>query len=335
MTGPFELPTRKFGAAWEGFWNAKGSSFNLGLFRILFAITLFLEVDISYNKNSFALEGGFHFPYVGFIQPVSEQAYEVIHQLQYPLILLLGLGLFTRLSIGTLFLLQGYIFFADRLNFRNHPYFFLLILFLLLFSPSDDALSLRSILRGWRERRPWIPLLLGTQKPLTFQRLIQIQVCIVYLWAALHKLNGGYLSGLVLNYYIRADFLTGFAGNILKAIFPDAFLIGIFHFFVNPATLMSLSFLSLIVEVALPFALWFPKTRPIALLVGFAFHLGLYFTLEISTFTLALIASYLLFFDPETLVARLRRLLRETGVLANEKGYWNLFSRIRRDRSDS
>ena len=309
MTWPFELPTRKFGAAWVDFWNATGSSFNLGLFRIFFAVCLFFEVDISYRKNSFAVEGGFHFPYVEFIQPVSDQLYGVIHQLQYPLILLLGLGLFTRLSVGTLFLLQGYIFFADRLNFRNHPYFFLLILFLLIFSHSDDALSLRSILRGWRERRPWIPQLLGSQKPLTIQRLIQIQVCIVYLWAAMHKLNGSYLSGLVLNYYIRADFLTGFAGKILQAIFPEAFLIWIFNFFVNPATLMSLSFLSLVVEIVLPFALWFRKTRPIALFVGIVFHIGLYFTLEISTFTLAMIASYLLFLDPETLVCRLRPIL--------------------------
>ena len=52
----------------------------------------------------------------------------MIHIAEIPLIILMGLGLFTRGAIGGLLVLQSYIFFADQLNFRNHPYFFLLVL---------------------------------------------------------------------------------------------------------------------------------------------------------------------------------------------------------------
>ena len=103
-------------AAWERFFYTKGSTAALGVFRILFAYCLFDEVNTTRAKSQFAIEGGFHLPYVPFIQPVPEQWYGWIHDLQYPLIVLLGLGAFTRASCGALLFLQGWIFFADSFN---------------------------------------------------------------------------------------------------------------------------------------------------------------------------------------------------------------------------
>jgi len=313
MTGLSESPMLKLGAAWEAFWYSKGCSFNLGLFRILFATCLFLEVSTTFHKSRFAIEGGFHLPYVGFILPVTEQTYGWIHNLQYPFILLLAAGLFTRFSISTLLLLQGYVFFADRMNFRNHPYFFLLVLFLLLFPPADDALSLKSILRALKNRRPVIASLLGSQQPLTFQRLIQVQVCIVYLYASFHKLNTGFLSGLVLEYYLRKEFVWGRAGQILEGVFSESVLFSLLNFLYSGQTFKVLSALSVILELGLPLTLWFRKTRPFALLLGIGFHLGLFLAMDVLTFTLAMIAAYLLFLEPETLVSRLRRILLRDG----------------------
>ncbi len=306
MTGLSESPMRRLGAAWEAFWYSKGCSFNLGLFRILFATCLFLEVSTTFHKSRFAIKGGFHLPYLAFIQPITEETFGWIHDLQYPFILLLGLGLFTRVSISTLLLLQGYVFFADRLNFRNHPYFFLLVLFLLLFSPADDALSLKSILRALKNRRPVITSLLGSQQPLTFQRLIQVQVCIVYLYAAFHKLNAGYLSGLVLEHYLRREFMWGSAGQVLEAVFSESAVFSLMNFLYSGQTFKALSVLSVIPEFVLPLTLWFRKTRPIALLLGIGFHIGLIFAMDVQTFSLSIIATYLFFLDPETLTRRLR-----------------------------
>jgi len=313
MTEHLESIARKLSSAWETFWYAKGNTFSLGLFRILFAICLYLEVSTTAWWSVFAIEGGFHLPYVGFIPPVTAETFGWMLNLQFPFILLLAMGLFTRLSCSALFLLQGYIFFADQMNFRNHPYLFLLFLFLLLFSPADDALSLKSILRALKNRRPVIASLLGTQQPLTFQRLIQVQVCIVYLYAAFHKLNTGYLSGMVLEYYMKDEFLRGRAGKILEAVLSESTLFSLMDFLHNGQTFMAISLLSLILEFGLPLALWFRKTRPFALILGIGFHIGLYLAMEVLNFSLAMIAAYLLFLEPETLVSRLRPILLRDG----------------------
>ena len=81
MTGPLESLDRKLGSAGEAFWYSNGSTLNLGLFRILFATCLFREVGTTLEMSTFALEGGFHLPYVGFIQPVTAETYEWIHGL--------------------------------------------------------------------------------------------------------------------------------------------------------------------------------------------------------------------------------------------------------------
>ena len=312
MTERFESTTRKLGAAWETFWYSQGGTFNLGLFRILFAYCLYREAGNTHKDSKFAIEDGFYLPYVRFIQPVTEQTFGLIHDLYLPLILLLALGLFSRFSGTVLLLLQGYLFFADRLNFRNHPYFFLLVLLIMLFSPADDALSIKSIFRALKNRQPITASLLGSQQPLTSQRLIQVQVCIVYLWAASHKLNMGYLSGVVLNHFLGSSIVAGRAWRILGMPLPEHFLLTSIEFLFRPKILMVLSVLTVLVEIVLPFTLWFRKTRPLAILLGIGFHLFIGMSMGILTFSIAMIATYLLFLDPETLVARLRSIrLRE------------------------
>jgi len=309
MTGHLESTARKLSSAWETFWYSKGSTFNLGLFRILFAISLYVEVSTTTWYSVFAIEGGFHLPYVWFIQPVTRETFGWLLNLQFPFILLLALGLLTRLSCSALLLLQGYVFFADQMNFRNHPYFFLLVLFVLLFSPADDALSLKSILRALKNRRPVIASLLGSQQPLTFQRLIQVQVCIVYLYSAFQKLNFGFLGGTVLEVYMKNEFLRGRVGKILPAVLSENTLFTLMDFLYSGQTFMVISLISVILEFGLPLALWFRKTRPFALILGIGFHIGLLVAMDVVTFSLAMIATYLLFLEPQTLVSRLRPIL--------------------------
>jgi len=309
MTEHPRSTVRNLSSVWETFWCSEGNTFNLGLFRILFAISLYLEVSVTAWWSVFAIEGGFHLPYVSFIQPVARETFKWMLILQIPLILLLAMGLLTRLSGSALLLLQGYIFFADQMNFRNHPYFFLLLLFLLLFSPADDALSLKSIFRALKNRQPVITSLLGSQQPLTFQRLIQVQVTILYLYAAFHKLNIGFLNGSVLEFYMNQEFQKGLAGEILGSILSEPALTSLMHFLRNGPTFMVISLISVILEFGIPLALWFRKTRPYALILGIGFHIGLYLAMEVLEFSLVFIASYLLFLEPETLVSRLRPIL--------------------------
>ena len=135
-------------AWWDRFWYAEGSTLALGVFRIGFAGCLLLEIRTTVGRSTYAMVEGFHLPYWSAIPLVSPETYDLIHLLQVPCAVLLGLGLLHRSACIALLSLQGWIFFADQLNFRNHPYFFLLVLFLLLLSPADDAVSLRALWRA-------------------------------------------------------------------------------------------------------------------------------------------------------------------------------------------
>ncbi len=54
---------------------------------------------------------------------------------------------------------------------------------------------------------------------------------------------------------------------------------------------------------------WFRKTRPFALVLGIGFYIILYLAMDILSFSLAMIGTYLLFVGPETLVSCVRSIL--------------------------
>ena len=199
----------RLGSRWNTFWHAEASPLALGLFSIAFACCLYEEVATTRGKSVFAVSGGgFHLPYIGWIPLAPEWAYDAIHDFQYPFIVLLGVGLFPRFSCAVLLVLQGYVFFADQLNFRNHPYFFLLLLLLLMLSPAGEALSIQTAVRAWRRKESIAPALFGRQHPVTMQRLIQVQVCLVYFLAGLQKLQPSFLEGRVLHHILAEDLPT-------------------------------------------------------------------------------------------------------------------------------
>lgn len=297
--------------AWETFWFSQGSTFTLGLFRILFAILLCREVFTTRSRSLFAIEGGFHLPYISFIEPVPLQTYLWLHHLQFPFIFLLGIGVWMRFSCGMLILLQGYVFFADQMNFRNHPYFFLLVLLLLLLSPANDALSVKALFRMLRERKSKLDSLLGSMRPLTWQRLIQVQLSIVYFYAAFHKLSPAFLRGEVLSFHVGQQLASEEKRLTLGRFLPEEWLTQLQEFVAVPENLVVLAFLSVVIEFLVPVFLWSRKTRPAAILVGTLFHVGIAFTMNIHVFSYSIIASYLLFLDPGTLPDMVRARLGE------------------------
>jgi len=277
--------------SWDRFWFAEGPTTAFGLFRILFAICLALEVENTFHRSAFAVEGGFHLPYSSFLGPMTPATHRLLHTLQYPLIALLGLGLAARIAAAGLVVLQGLVFFSDQMNFRNHPYFFLLILFLLAFTPCDDALSVSSA-----RARQW----LGGRRSLAGQRLVQFQVCLVYLFAALHKVHAGFLRGDVLSYYVSEHLektplwaVLGWIGNTETQEAARAFLL-------VPSNIAVPAVVSLVLELGLPAGLLFRKTRTLAIAMGIAFHASIAITMNIREFSLAMISSYVLFLDPES-----------------------------------
>jgi hypothetical protein len=282
--GPLAEPSR-----WSGFWFRSGSPTTLGVFRALFAVCLVFEVETGLEMNVFALPGGYHLPYASFVPAVPEAAYRALHLGQLPFIALLAVGLFARTSCGALLAMQGWLFFVDRLEFRNHPWFFLLVLLLLALSPCGEGFSLRSRLCGWRGIEPMRAV------PLTAQRLIQVQVSLVYLFAGIHKLDASFLGGHVLSHHLSAGLGSGLSGRVLRSVFGEPTLASWIAALSEPGRLVALSASSAGLELFLAFALWCRPIRPVAIAAGLAFHLGIGFTMNVFAFSLAMMASYVLF----------------------------------------
>ena len=286
---------------WNRFWYAEGNPLSLGVFRALFAVCLAFELPVTRSVSVFAIRGGFHLPYLTILAPLPPEIYQLMHALQYPFIALLGLGILPRVSSGVLLGLQGYIFFVDQLNFRNHPYFFLLLLLLLMFAPSGKAFSIPALFRGLVKGGRGAPAPSGATAPLTMQRLIQAQVSIVYFYAALHKMTGEFLGGHVLADLIGGSVSSGRLGHLLAGWLSPAALEGFRALVAHPEFWVLSAWITVILEVTLPFALWFPRWRIAAMAFGIPFHLAIGYTMRIEIFSAAMISSYVLFLDPATL----------------------------------
>jgi hypothetical protein len=294
-------PSGGLAERWNQYWYAEGNPLSLGVFRALFALCLAFELPVTRSVSVFAIRGGFHLPYLSFLAPLSPETYQLVHTLQYPCIALLGLGIFPRVCAGALLGLQGYIFFADQLNFRNHPYFFLLLLLLLIFAPSGKAFSIPSLLRGLVAGGRKASARSGVLAPLTIQRLIQVEVSIVYFYAALHKMTGQFLGGHVLADVMGGSVSNGRLGHLLAGWVSPAALEGIRSSMVHPEFWVLSAWITVMLELTLPFALWVPRWRMAAMGFGIPFHLAIGYTMKIEIFSAAMISSYLLFLDPGTL----------------------------------
>jgi len=279
---------------WRRFWHSDASTWRLSLFRICFAYCLWKEIPSTYNKSGFALEGGFHLPYTALIQPVSQETYDWIHLIQYPIILAFGLGFYSRLCSGILLCLQGYIYFADQMNFRNHPLFFMLILVAFCMAPGDESLSLRTAFRmATTGRWSWSGML-GGARSMTAQRLIQVQVSIAYFVAGIHKCNGWFLSGGQLEKSLTKN-QANWGEEMDELWIPENWVEQFAEFLLDPTVLVVGACGAVIFELLAGFMLWHRVLRWPTFVMGLVFHYSIFLFMNIHTFSYAIVASYILF----------------------------------------
>lgn len=285
---------------WNRFWHGEGNTLSLGIFRALFAACLIWEIPVTRAKSLFGIEGGFHFPYVPFITPLPAPLYHAIHDWQYPFAIMLLLGVFPRIAGAALLILQGYVFFSDQLNFRNHPYFFLLILLFFVVFPSGQSFSIQSLWNRLRRSREKVAAAVGAIAPLTAQQLIKFQISVVYFYAAVHKMTEQYLGGFVLSDQMSRMMFRGRSGRMLADLLSPATLESFKTTVADPGFWVIPAWTTVILEVTLPFVLWIPRWRVAGMIFGIGFHISIAYVMNIDIFSAAMIASYLLFLDPET-----------------------------------
>ena len=214
--------------------------------------------------------GGFNvaqLPGLDWIAP-SRVVFELAELANAYLFVLIACGVATRRLVPITAILYSWLYFGSQLDSYQHHYLVALILLLACFVPwqRPAGATPSTPVRSWA------------------LRLILVQLGIMYLWAAISKMNVAWTDGTTLS--------TQFSGS-LRALVDST--IGI-------ATTAKLV---IVVELVLAVTVWIPRAWPIAAPLGLLFHLGIVFTgLEIGLFAVLMIGIYL-FVIPDRIIVRI------------------------------
>ncbi|WP_353119557.1 HTTM domain-containing protein [Myroides odoratus] len=115
---------------------------------------------------------------------------------------------------------------------------------------------------------------------------IMIQICIVYFFAGLHKLQGKvWLDGTALYYILNTSDFSAYAVNDYITQFP--------------ILVYALTWSTIAFQLLFPIFVWFNSTRKIVLLIGILLHLGILVFMRIDNFSFIMLACYAVFFTDQ------------------------------------
>lgn len=115
---------------------------------------------------------------------------------------------------------------------------------------------------------------------------IMIQICIVYFFAGLHKLQGKvWLDGTALYYILNTSDFSAYTVNDYITQFP--------------ILVYALTWSTIVFQLLFPVFIWFNSTRKIVLLIGILLHLGILVFMRIDNFSFIMLACYAVFFTDQ------------------------------------
>lgn len=297
--------------AWNAFWFAPISARPLGAFRIalgtlsLICVLLWIRDPIPWLTDAGMLRGQEARQIAGPLRP------SVLQWIQSPAAVLaflwclaavavaFTLGLRTRFMSIILYLGMLSVHHRDLLACTGADCLLTILLFYAVLSPCGASLSLDSLLRRRRTGvvaesliAPW------------GQRLIQIQISILYFSTAVIKTHGlSWLDGTAIHFPLNNEEVRRYAFGLDRAPLP---------------LLNLLTHATMILEFSLAFLLWVRAARPLLPFLGFCLHLGMILTINAPLFSELVLAGYLVFLTPSELT-----------------GLFGLFRLPRRSRRDA
>ena len=210
------------------------------------------------------------------------------------------LGAFTRASLVLAFLTLFAFHQRSPLIFNAGDTLLRIQLLLLICSRAGDAFSIDRL----RRRRRGTPPSAHSREPWA-QRLIQLQLALVYALTWLAKTKGSTWSeGTALYYATR---LVEFQRFRVPLLFDHLWIMKLM-------TWGTLAF-----ECAFPLLVWWRRTRYPMLAAALLFHLGIEYSMDTIFFQWVMIATLVLFVPPHDLMrglAKVRRLFRRAGEAA-------------------
>lgn len=251
-------------------------SLPLAWFRIAFGLLMLWEVCryFAYGRiPSYFIAPKFLFGFYGFewLRPWPGNGMYWHFAALGTLAAMITLGLFYRWVMPLFFLGFSYVFLLDEALYLNHFYLICLLGFLLCFVPAEAALSIDALRR---------PKLRSATVPGRAYWILRAQLAIVYLFAAVAKMNADWLSGLTPSrLLLTTDGLTIMREMLRHPLTAQLFAYGgvLFDLLVVPALL------------------WKP-TRKLALAASIFFHLTNAQLLNIGVFPWLMLAATVFLF---------------------------------------
>lgn len=195
--------------------------------------------------------------------------------------LLCAAGLFYRVAAPLAAAALTYVFLLDKAQYLNHMYLCCLLSLLLSVAPVHRASSLDRLLALRRAAREGLaPPSDGV--PRWSLLLLRFQVAIVYFYGGIAKLNADWLAGRPLDQWLPSRGDLPFIGPFLT----------------HPVAPLFVSYAGLLIDLSVPFLLWFRRTLPFAVIICVLFHASNKLLFTIGIFPFVMTASLVLYPDP-------------------------------------
>ena len=205
--------------------------------------------------------------------------------------LLLSRGLCTRLSAAVVFIGVTSLHHRDPLILHSGDTLMRVCAFFLMWSQAGRALSLDRVIRRMRGREGAAPVLAAPWG----QRLLQIQVSVMYISSVGWKLTGAmWRNG-------TATWVTSQIVDFQRHQVP--------YVFEHLWTVRLITWSTLAAEAALGTLIWIPRLRYYVLASGVLLHLGIDYTMDLPMFQWMTLSTYLCFLPPQDLRAAGKRLV--------------------------
>ena len=208
-------------------------------------------------------------------------------------------GFYTRTSAVLLYVLVTSFHERNPLVMNSGDSVLRTMLFFFMFAPAGRSFSLDAV----RRRRAGLESAPEFEPPWA-QRMMQIQVAVIYFTTAYAKSRGELYHNKSAMYYVfgLVDFNVHGIENLMN----------------YPVLYSAMTYAMLFVEISLPFLIWFRASRPYAIGMGILLHLWIMWCMTLPVFGILMIATYVCFLTDEefsaltdwtrTKISRLRNL---------------------------